>query len=315
MVVMNMPCIAVLISGLLCTAPHAQAGNTNTSDDVLSPFTVRIIDEWVAAQPDPHWHLFDWIKYESGRNGQENLVRFFGPMTLFDNTKATLGTKHRGGQDRAESKGEEWFANTIGDTFIDAFTSWYDFDRLKRPENSAVNFGVKFVQGTLNTDEGKLEPDSLAPDSVTINENWVESFIHSDQTKYGINPLNANPYWYFAHAFGRRHNGLPLFITDTRVRMMFLSSRVGSIRGDQGVTIPFDRYTLVTVGYRFYFTETMGNDTSPSLTVRMTHILDQSGGDVNLLYGSAQINEQEQQVLIGFSCDDPFKTLRRIFRR
>lgn len=308
--------IAALCGGWLwCTAPHAEASGVNTNDDTLSPITITMINTWVADQPDPHWNLFEWVKYESGRNGQENFVRFFGPLTIYNFARATLGTEHRGGQERVESKGEEWFANTIGDTFISSFTSWYNFDDLKIPENPAVNFGVTFVRGTLNVDEGKLEPDSLEPDNVTINENWAESFLSSEKTKYGANILNANPYLYFAHSFGKRKNGLPLFITDTRLRLMFLSSRVGSLRFDQGVTVPMDPFTLVTVGYRFYPTETMGNETPSTLTVRLTHVLDREGFSENLFYCSTQISDKEQMVLIGFSCDTPIKTIKRLFRK
>lgn len=310
---MKTPLTAVCITWLLCTALRAFASITDTNTDEVSPAALLHLNEWMAEQPDPRWHLCDWVKYQSDKNGRENFVRYFGPLTAFNWAQAAVGNVHRGGQKRAESKGEDWFGNTIGDTIVDSFSSWFNFSRLKQ-DNPAVNFGVKFAEGTLDSREGRLQPDSLEPDDVSINESWADSFLNPDKTKYGANLLNENPYLFYARAFGERHGGLPLFITDTRIRLMFLSSRIGSVRIDQGVMIPFDLYTQMTIGYRFYPVETMGKDTSPALTIRLTHLIERNGKDENTFYCSTQLSDHDQLFLIGFSCDAPIKTLQRLFR-
>lgn len=310
---MNMRITALYGAWLLCAPQHAFPSETSTNGASGPTAEAKQIDAWMAGQPDPRWRLYDWIKYQSAKNGRENFVRYFGPLTAYNWAQAGIGKTHRAGQDRVESKGEDWFANTIGDTMVDSFASWFNFSRLKR-DNPAVNFGVKFAEGTLDSREGRLQPDSLEPDDVSINESWTDSFLNPDKTKYGANLLNENPYLFFARAFGKQRGGLPLFITDTRIRLMFLSSRIGSVRIDQGVTVPFNRHAQVTAGYQFYPVETMGKDSSPSLTIRLTYLIERNGPDENVFYCSTRLGEHEQLLLVGFSCDAPIKTLRRFFR-
>lgn len=302
----------ILLTWWLTQATIHSVGASDTNALADTP-ELREIQRVLTERPDHTSSWSTWFEYHLAKDGRENFVRYFGSLTAFNWAQATIGKTHRGGQDRAESKGEDFFGNTIGDTIVDSFSSWFNFSRLKQ-DNPALNFGVKFAEGTLDSREGRLQPDSLEPDGVSISESWTVSFLNPDKTKYGASLSNENPYLFCARAFGKRRNGLPLFITDTRMRLMFLSSRIGSIRTDQGVMIPFDRYTQMTIGYRFYLVETMDKDTSPTLTIRLTHLIERSGKDENTFYCSTQFSDHQQLLLVGFSCDAPIKTLRRLFR-
>ncbi len=287
---MNMRIATLYVVWLLCATQHAFPSETNTNTDTVSPATMKKIDAWMTEQPNSKWTLYRWIEYKTPENELENFEQRFGVLTKILSTKAILAKEPRAGQDWVQSRGERWFTDTSVDTLMDAFTAWFDFDRLKRSDNSTTVFFAKFAQGSLSPDEGKLHPDSVSPEGALSLYNWINSFVRHDRTRYGANLINDKPYLFYSWAAWENGNGQPFVISDTRVRLDPIEA---ALRVDENLLFPIDDNTQVLVGLRVYPTEFDHEGLRPSLVIKISHQLERGSKDQNVVYASLEINERE----------------------
>lgn len=275
---------------------QALGSQTNTNDTKFVVFSEpRPLTITQNPGPNsPFWERFFW---EISQNGPRNSLERFGPLSKFIWAQRM---EHEGyGRPSAESQGERMFEDTLSDSFLDAFTSGVDFDRFKRNDKPILTFGAKFIEGSLSTLEPHLN-DTTQPNEVGLMREFVRT-LFSKRTEYGINVLNANPYFFYARAFGQNKDELPVVIWKTRLRMMFLSSRFGVPRIDEDLYFPIDQQTQVSAGYRFYPTRFDGTDWKPVFTFKFTHEI-RKHTDENVIYASFQSEEREPiLVLVGFS--------------
>lgn len=252
--------------------------------------------EWMLEQPDKKWSLSQWIGYEIPINGRQNSYRHFGPFADFKWAQAYFSKTERG-PDRAEREGEDVFIETFADSIQDGFNGWFDFSRFKGI-NGNLTFVAKITEGTMNTDEGRLSPNSLQPEDVASLNEWIGSFMLHDSSKYGFNLLNNNPYFYYSRSFWRKKSGLPTVISNTRIRT-FSKLRFDRPGIEEELVFPFGMGTRVSSGLKFYPTAFDEAGWKPSFTVKFTHQLRRGVINGNVLYGAIQINEKERLYLIG----------------
>lgn len=275
---------------------QVRGSETNTNDTRLTASSEQR-PLAITQNPGPDSPFLERFFWEIGQNGPRNSLERFGPLSKFIWAQRM---EHEGyGRPSAESQGERMFGDTLSDSFLDAFTSGVDFNRFKRSDKPILTFGAKFIEGSLSTVEPHLN-DTAQPDEIGLMREFVRT-LFNERTEYGINVLNANPYFFYARAFGRNRDELPIVIWKTRLRMMFLSSRFGVPRIDEDLYFPIDQRTQISAGYRFYPTRFDGTDWKPVFTLKFAHEIGKHI-DENVIYASFQSEEREPVlIIVGFS--------------
>lgn len=283
---------------LLCFSQQTFASETN---DVSPQLSTDKINEILIGVPDHNWSFRKWFEYSLDENGRENYEQRFGPLSKFTWVQIAVVFDNHAVSERAQSKGEAYFLDTIGESILGGFNSWFDFDRFKEVCSPALTFGAKFAEGSLDPREGRLRPDSVEPGNVASIHNWVSTFFRDDQTRYGLKLFSNKPYIYYSRAFWENDQGKPLVIIDTRVRLTTSSSHAKRLRIDEHLLIPIDDKTQLSIGCRLYPNGFGPEESRPLFTFRLSHQLNSRVDYDDIIYFSAQFNDVDQIFLFGFS--------------
>ncbi|OHA16441.1 MAG: hypothetical protein A3C79_02355 [Candidatus Taylorbacteria bacterium RIFCSPHIGHO2_02_FULL_45_28] len=270
---------------------------TNTNDTVRLAAPIKAL-RYMDNPLEPQSSFWERFKSEIGRNGPRITIQKFGYPSTFKWARQSM---HEGyGRRKIESEGEDLFGSIFSDSALDALTAGIDFHGLKEDRKTALAFGAKFVEGSLNTTEPHLGQSSVEPVEIGWFHEWIHGFVKKDRTRYGLKLLNSNPYGYLSVAFGRNRNHMPFLVSNTRARVMLSSSKIGTPRIDEELLFPVNPETQFSIGCRFYPTMMDESDSQPALTTRFTREIGYANSG-NVLYASAYINGYERLGIIGIS--------------
>lgn len=286
----------IVIIWLLCATQQLFASNTN--DGPIQPLDPTI-DQFLSKVPNNQWSFRRWFEYGLEENGMDNYRQRFGPLSKFTWSQIAI-SDHQFLVDRVRSKGQAYFSDSLGESVLSGFNSWFNFNRFKEVCNPAVTFGAKFAEGSLDPKEGRLEPSSIDPGNVAPIHRWISTFFRNDRTRYGLKLISNKPYVYYSRAFWENGDGSPFVIVNSRFRLTASSTHTKRMELDEHLLFPLDDKNQLSIGCRI-FPNGFGSEISrPSFTVRMSHQLFGNVDD-DIIYLSAQLNDTDQIFLFGFS--------------